>query len=60
MKATRSADLSRKEFLYQTSLGVLAKVVFFDTGHFALETHHEQISDQIRSFLTGLVQSGKL
>jgi pimeloyl-ACP methyl ester carboxylesterase len=37
-----------------------AKVVFFDTGHFALETHHEEISDQIRSFLTGLVQSGKL
>ena len=36
-----------------------AKVVFYDTGHFALETHVEEISDQIRSFLTGLVQGGK-
>ena len=36
-----------------------AKVVFYDTGHFALETHVEEISDQIRSFLTGLVRSGK-
>ena len=36
-----------------------AKVVFYDTGHFALETHVEEISDQIGSFLTGLVQGGK-
>ena len=36
-----------------------AKVVFYDTGHFALETHVEEISDQIRSFLTGLVERGK-
>ena len=36
-----------------------AKVVFYDTGHFALETHVEEISDQIRSFLTRLIQSGK-
>ena len=36
-----------------------AKVVFYDTGHFALETHVEEISDQIRSFLNGLVQGGK-
>ena len=31
-----------------------AKVIFYDTGHFALETHAEEISDQIRAFLTGL------
>jgi pimeloyl-ACP methyl ester carboxylesterase len=37
-----------------------AKVIFYDTGHFALETHVEEISDQIRSFLTGLVRSGKI
>jgi pimeloyl-ACP methyl ester carboxylesterase len=36
-----------------------AKVVFYDAGHFALETHVEEISDQIRSFLTGLVRDGK-
>jgi pimeloyl-ACP methyl ester carboxylesterase len=36
-----------------------AKVVFYDTGHFALETHVEEISDQIRSFLTGLAKGGK-
>jgi len=36
-----------------------AKVVFYDTGHFALETHVAEIADQIRSFLTGLVQGGK-
>ena len=36
-----------------------AKVVFYDTGHFALETHVEEISGQIRSFLTGLVERGK-
>ena len=29
-----------------------AKVRFFDTGHFALETHAAQIADEIRAFLT--------
>jgi pimeloyl-ACP methyl ester carboxylesterase len=28
-----------------------AKVVFFDTGHFALETHASEIAQEIRSFL---------
>jgi pimeloyl-ACP methyl ester carboxylesterase len=28
-----------------------AEVRFFDTGHFALETHHEEIADAIRDFL---------
>ncbi len=28
-----------------------AKVHFFDTGHFALETHHLEIADTIRKFL---------
>jgi pimeloyl-ACP methyl ester carboxylesterase len=28
-----------------------AKVVFFDTGHFALETHATEIGEEIRSFL---------
>jgi len=36
-----------------------AKVIFYDAGHFALETHVEEISDQIRSFLMELVQGGK-
>ena len=36
-----------------------AELVFYDTGHFALETHVEEISNQIRSFLTGLVERGK-
>lgn len=36
-----------------------AKVIFYDTGHFALETHVEEISAEIRSFLTGIVQAGK-
>jgi len=29
-----------------------ATVRFFDTGHFALETHAQEIADEIRSFLT--------
>jgi pimeloyl-ACP methyl ester carboxylesterase len=37
-----------------------AKVVFYDTGHFALETHVQEISEQIRSFLNELAQAGKL
>jgi pimeloyl-ACP methyl ester carboxylesterase len=37
-----------------------AKVVFYDTGHFALETHVEEISEQIHSFLNDLAQAGKL
>ena len=28
-----------------------AEVHFFDTGHFALETHHQEIADAIREFL---------
>jgi pimeloyl-ACP methyl ester carboxylesterase len=28
-----------------------AQVIFFDTGHFALETHVQEIGNQIRSFL---------
>lgn len=36
-----------------------AKVVFYDTGHFALETHVEEIAGEIRTFLGGLVQAGK-
>jgi len=27
-------------------------VQFFDTGHFALETHAKEIADSIRTFLT--------
>jgi pimeloyl-ACP methyl ester carboxylesterase len=30
-----------------------AKVVFYDTGHFALETHASEIGAEIRSFLAG-------
>ncbi len=30
-----------------------AEVVFFDTGHFALETHHREIAATIDRFLTG-------
>ena len=37
-----------------------AKVVFYDTGHFALETHVEEISEQIHLFLSELAQAGKL
>jgi pimeloyl-ACP methyl ester carboxylesterase len=37
-----------------------AKVVFYDTGHFALETHVQEISEEIRSFLNELAQAGKL
>jgi pimeloyl-ACP methyl ester carboxylesterase len=37
-----------------------AKVVFYDTGHFALETHVEEISEEIHSFLNELVKAGKL
>jgi pimeloyl-ACP methyl ester carboxylesterase len=37
-----------------------AKVVFYDTGHFALETHVEEISEQIHFFLNDLAQAGKL
>ncbi|MBV9874597.1 MAG: alpha/beta hydrolase [Verrucomicrobia bacterium] len=33
-----------------------AKVVFYDTGHFALETHVEEISAEIDSFLKGVVK----
>jgi hypothetical protein len=36
-----------------------AKVIFYDAGYFALETHVEEISDQIRSLLMELVQGGK-
>lgn len=31
-----------------------AKVVFFDTGHFALETHAVEIGREIRKFLKGV------
>ena len=31
-----------------------AKVVFYDTGHFALETHAAEISAEIRAFLAGV------
>jgi len=31
-----------------------AKVTFFDTGHFALETHCDQIAVVIRDFLPGI------
>jgi pimeloyl-ACP methyl ester carboxylesterase len=37
-----------------------AKVVFYDTGHFALETHVEEISEEIHSFLNELARGGKL
>ena len=30
-----------------------AKVTFFDTGHFALETHCDEIAVAIRDFLPG-------
>jgi pimeloyl-ACP methyl ester carboxylesterase len=33
-----------------------AKVVFYDTGHFALETNAAEISMEIRSFLDGLAE----
>jgi pimeloyl-ACP methyl ester carboxylesterase len=36
-----------------------AKVVFYDTGHFAIETHCEQICQEIDDFLGRLIQSGK-
>ena len=36
-----------------------AKIVFYDTGHFALETHVSEISREIRSFLTNLTKTGK-
>jgi pimeloyl-ACP methyl ester carboxylesterase len=31
-----------------------AKVTFFDTGHFALETHCDEIAVAIRDFLSGI------
>jgi pimeloyl-ACP methyl ester carboxylesterase len=31
-----------------------AKIVFYDTGHFALETHAAEIGEEIRSFLSSL------
>ena len=37
-----------------------ARVVFYDTGHFALETHVEEISEEIHSFLNDLARAGKL
>ena len=37
-----------------------AKVVFYDTGHFALETHVEEISEEIHSFLNELAKGVKL
>jgi pimeloyl-ACP methyl ester carboxylesterase len=33
-----------------------AKVVFYDAGHFALETHVEEISAEIRAFLDSAVK----
>ena len=34
-----------------------AKVLFYDTGHFALETHVEEISNEIHSFLTDVLRA---
>ncbi|KAK7682364.1 hypothetical protein QCA50_014569 [Cerrena zonata] len=34
-----------------------AKIVFVDSGHFAIETHLEVIADEILSFLGGLLTS---
>ena len=36
-----------------------AEVVFLETGHFALETHSDQICGEINSFLGGLIKAGK-
>lgn len=36
-----------------------AKVVFYDTGHFALETHSHEIASEISAFLAGLVENDK-
>ncbi len=36
-----------------------AEIHFLDTGHFAAETHHREISDKIREFLTRKVASKK-
>jgi pimeloyl-ACP methyl ester carboxylesterase len=35
-----------------------AEVHFYDTGHFALETHHEEIAATIRKFLVGKAGTG--
>ncbi len=35
-----------------------AKVIFYDTGHFALETHAGEIGQEIHSFLTANLKSG--
>ena len=37
-----------------------AKVVFYDTGHFALETHAAEIGAEIRGFLTARGVNGSL
>jgi pimeloyl-ACP methyl ester carboxylesterase len=36
-----------------------AKVVFYDTGHFALETHAAEIGEEIRTFLRGVFAKTK-
>jgi pimeloyl-ACP methyl ester carboxylesterase len=33
-----------------------AKVVFYDTGHFALETHAAEIGAEIRAFLSAILK----
>src|SRR5262249_7032908 len=37
-----------------------AEIHFFDTGHFALETHVDQIGAKIRDFLSRVKKSSKL
>jgi hypothetical protein len=36
-----------------------AKVVFYDTGHFALETHAAEIGAENRAFLSAMHQGGR-
>ena len=61
---TRSASLARIVFASQRVRAKRGRrdipnavVRFFDTGHFALETHAREIAERIREFLKSVVSS---
>jgi hypothetical protein len=51
-------NIARPEQLAHDDALPIAGLERFRGGHFALETHVEEISDQIRSFLMELVPGG--
>jgi hypothetical protein len=58
--AVGDAPVGRCTFRRSGSYALGAIVRFFDTGHFALETHAEEIASAIRDFLAPKSATGRV